>query len=165
MSTTTPHRSTTGIAEDITPGSRKWMHILLVLLILTTTLNSLWLFQLMWGSPNVITTRDFTIIAEPNTWLFGTKLRIGCALVIAAICFYFDKCKVLLLSALALAWILVEYTLWWYRSYLMSKSAEVRLGLVINLWHGGWWDAWVILLALVLLVTVTLRARSGSVTV
>lgn len=115
----------------------------------------------------MISTRDFTIIAEPNTWLFGTKLRIGIALVIAAICFYFDKGKGLLFSALALAWMLLEYALWWYRSYLIGKSGEVRLGFVINLWHGGWWDAWVILLALVLLVyvvTVTLRAHWGSAT-
>src|SRR5437870_3381888 len=151
MSTTTPHELTTGITGDLIPGSRKWLYILMVFLILTAALNSFWLFQILRGTPNVITARDFTIIAEPNTWLFGTKLRIGIGLVIAAICFCFDKGKGLLFSALALAWMLLEYALWWYRSYLIGKSGEVRLGFVINLWHGGWWDAWVILLALVLL--------------
>jgi len=154
---TTPRELRIGMVRSLLPTSWQGRDLLAAALILTAAFNAVWLFrELLSATPNTIRAPAFTIIADPNLWLTGTKLRIGTALIIAAVSFSLYRGKSLFVSALALAWIMVEHALWWYRSYLISESQEVRtLSRVSSLTHleyGSWWDAWVILVTMVLLV-------------
>lgn len=131
-------------------------HILLATLVATAALNALWLISnALSPTPNVVSSPDFTIIADSNVEFMRMKVRIGLALALGAVALCLSKLKSPTVSCVALAWVMTEYIMWWYRSYVLTKSAEAaeysRVSHLAYLYNATWWDVWVIALTVMLL--------------
>ena len=147
--------------EEVIKGSslmlgRGW-HILIATLVVTAVLNSLRIISSALSSPlSLISLPGFTIIADSNLEFMLMKVRIGVALVLGAVAFCIGRLKGLAVSWIALAWIMIEYAMWWYRSYVLAKNAEAaefsRISHLVYLSNATWWDVWIITITMIFLV-------------
>jgi hypothetical protein len=118
-----------------------------VILVVSKTLNS---------APSVVSSPGFTVIVDPNWELMRMKVRIGLALVLAAVALSFGRLRGLAVSFIPTAWVLIEYLIWWYRSYVIAKNAEsadfAKVSHLAYLHTATWWDVWIIVLISVVLI-------------
>jgi hypothetical protein len=150
MGATTPGEAGRGISRSFFPTEWQARHVLTMALMITAALNTLRLVR-QWVSvaPNTISSSDFTVIVDPSLGLLGSKFRIAAALVIAAVALCFGRGKTVTISFAALAWAMIEYATWAYRSYVSSRNMETAHW--VYLLGGTWWDLWVIATIVVLL--------------
>lgn len=135
---------------------RRGWHILVVTLAATAALNALRaILNVLSSATGVISSPDFTIVADSNLEFMRMKARIGLALVLGAVALCFSRLKGLTVSCIALAWVMVEYNMWWYRSYVLAKSTEAAgfssVSHLAYLHSATWWDVWIIAITVVLL--------------
>jgi hypothetical protein len=84
------------------------------------------------------------------------KVRIGLALVLGAAALCSGRLRGLAVSCVALGWIVIEYLMWWYRSYGIAKNAEAgefsKISHLAYLHNATWWDVWIIAVISVILI-------------
>lgn len=147
-------------AQTKSSGAGKVWNVLASLLLVTAVLNLGWLVYLrLNGPPAVVREGGFSIFINPNAQFAFMKTRIAVALILSVLGLLIGKRKGLLISALALSWIIVEYVAWWVRSFsAVRESANASFSRVEHLaflHYANWWDIWVFVIVAVVLISET----------
>lgn len=84
------------------------------------------------------------------------KLRIGLALILASVFFWFPNNLSRKIKAIPLLWILAEYILWWISSYSLFVGANEqiieKLPRLFLLYNATWWDIIILIVTLLSLI-------------
>lgn len=145
-------------AQTKSSGSGKVWNVIATLLLVTSVLNLGWLVYLRLNGPPAVVREDgFSIFINPNAQFAFMKTRIAVALILSVLGLLIGKRKGLLISAMALGWIIVEYVAWWVRSFsAVRESASASFSKVAHLaflHSASWWDIWVFVIVAVVLIS------------
>lgn len=135
-------------------GLLKAWNILAGVLLLTAILNVV-VYLRIERPPTTVQIGSRLISAYP-TQFNVMKTRIAVALIVSVVGLLFGKLRGLVISALALGWIIVEYLAWWRGSFYgieQSGSSFSKFEHIAYLIDANWWDIWVLIVVTVVLIT------------
>lgn len=125
------------------------MDVRIVVFIATSTaaIDIGWLLYSIADQYNRVARATMVIIdIDPSVSLM--HIRIGVALLIAAVCLWFRRVVGLVISVAALIWVLIEYCLWFIWSANIQREAGITSG--FGLYGANGWNVAVLVIALVL---------------
>ena len=138
-------------------GLLKVWNVLAAVLLLTALLNlGVEVYSVMTKPPITFQIGSGTVTAYPNTLFIVMKTRIAVALIVSVVGLLFGRLRGLVISALALGWIIVEYLAWWRGSFYaiqQSGSSFSKFEHIAYLIDANWWDIWVLIVVTVVLIT------------
>src|SRR4051812_24543418 len=112
---------TTEWLHAVLKESHAWVRSLITI----AASNVLWfIYQNFVPSESVRTPGGYIMIANYSSKYQYIKGYILIGLIIAAITIWSRTLLGLILSSLALAWVVTSYLIWWYKSFLTVKNAE-----------------------------------------
>lgn len=130
--------------------------MLAAVLLLTALLNlGLVVYAMKTGPPATVQIGNVTWSVCPNTSFIFMKTRIAVALIVCVVGLLFGKLRGLVISALALGWIVVEYLAWWRGGFYaieQSGSSFSKNEHIAYLIDANWWDIWVLIVATLVLI-------------